>query len=69
MLKNHFPNIYRVSIYHRIIYYLEDKADIAIRAFLTRINKRKLSYWELEDISKTFKSQLKMDEKRKIVNK
>jgi DNA-binding CsgD family transcriptional regulator len=67
LLKKYFPTICKVNIYGKNILFLEDKSNIAIRGFLESINKRKISCWELEKISKAFKSKLGKHEKLKFV--
>ncbi|KYK29897.1 hypothetical protein AYK20_09555 [Thermoplasmatales archaeon SG8-52-1] len=67
LLKKYFPMICKVNMYSKTIVFLEDKSDIAIRGFLEHINKRKISYMELEEMSKIFKSKLSKSEKKKYV--
>ena len=67
LLKKYFPTICKVNIYGKTIIFLEDKSNVAIRGFLESINKRKIGYWELEKISKAFKSKLSKNEKVKFV--
>ena len=69
ILKKYFPTVCKVSIYGKTIIFLEDKSNEAIRGFLESINKRKIGYWELEKISKAFKSKLSKNDKLKFVCK
>jgi len=68
-LRKHFPNIHKVRACRKTIIFLEEKSNEAIRGLLESINKRKISYWELEKISKAFKSKLTTKEKEKYRNK
>ena len=69
LLKKYFPTVCKVYIYGKTIIFLEDKSNEAIRGFLECINKRKIGYWELEKISKAFKSKLSKNDKLKFVCK
>jgi hypothetical protein len=69
ILKKYFPMVCKVSIYGKTIIFLEDKSNDAIRGFLESINKRKIGFWELEKISKAFKSKLSKNDKLKFVCK
>jgi DNA-binding CsgD family transcriptional regulator len=42
-LKLHFPSICKIKMYDRVIFYLEDKKDVATRAFLDNSNAGKMS--------------------------
>lgn len=68
ILKKYIPTIYKVHIYGKTIIFLEEKSNEAIRGFLEHINKRKISYQELEEISRIFKSKLSKIEKKKYVS-
>jgi len=68
LLKKRIPSIYKVHLYNKTIVFLEEKSNEAIRGFLEHINKRKISYYELEKISKVFKSKLSKTEKRKYAS-
>jgi DNA-binding CsgD family transcriptional regulator len=65
ILKEYIPTIYKVHLYNKTIIFLEEKSNEAIRGFLEHINKRKISFHELEKISKVFKSKLSKTEKEK----
>lgn len=68
ILKKYIPTIYKVHLNGKTIIFLEDKSNEAIRGFLECINKRKLSCYELEAISRVFKSKLSKKEKRMYLN-
>jgi hypothetical protein len=58
-LKNYFPNIRRTKIHRKMIYYLDDKSNIATNALLNNINKKVMSYQELKQIERLFNAKLK----------
>jgi len=66
-LKRHFPSICKVKMYDRVIFYLEDKKDVATRAFLDNSKRKIISYQELKRVTKTFDSNLNINEKRQII--
>ena len=66
-LKRHFPCICKVKIYDRVIFFLEDKKDIATRAFLENSQRKIISFQELKQVTKIFDSSLNIREKRKII--
>jgi hypothetical protein len=66
-LKRHFPSICKIKMYDRVIFYLEDKKDIATRAFLDNSKRKIISYQELKRVTKTFDSNLNIKEKRQII--
>ena len=66
-LKRHFPSICKIKMYDRVIFYLEDKKDIATRAFLDNSKRKIISYQELKRVTKTFDSNLDIKEKRQII--
>ena len=67
MLKKQFPSIYRTKQYGKVIFYLDDKAKIAAKAFFENLNKRIISYNELNQITKCFGVELKNDEKKVLL--
>ena len=68
-LKKHFPIICKIKMYDRVIFYLEDKKDIAARAFLDNSKRKIISYQELEQVTKAFNSKLNKDEKIQMIEK
>jgi len=54
-LKKHFPMIWRVRLRGKTILFLEDKSDVAVKAFLVSLEKRISNYHELKDIINMFK--------------
>jgi hypothetical protein len=67
-LKLHFPSICKIKMYDRVIFYLEDKKDVATRAFLDNSKRKIISYQELKRVTKTFDSNLNITEKRQIIH-
>jgi hypothetical protein len=53
-LKKYFPTICRVKMYGKNIFFLEDKADVAARAFIGNIRRKIISYQELKQITEVF---------------
>ena len=66
-LKEHFPEIYKVKMYGRVIFYLKDKKDVAIKAFLENSQRKIISFQELKQVSKVFDTKLDLKEKRQII--
>jgi len=66
-LKRHFPSICKIKMYDRVIFYLEDKKDVATRAFLDNSKRKIISYQELKQVTKVFDSNLNIKEKRQII--
>lgn len=56
-LRKHFPNIHRVRACRKTIIFLEDKSDVAAKALLESTNKKIMSYQELNQIIKVFKTK------------
>jgi hypothetical protein len=54
-LKKHFPTIRKVRLRRKTILFLEDKSDVAVKAFLGSFDKRISNYHELKDIINMFK--------------
>jgi len=53
-LKKYFPSICRVRYDHKTIIFLEDKSNVAAKAFLESMNSRIISYKKLAQIMKLF---------------
>lgn len=53
-LKKFFPNIRRTKMHGKLIYYLDDKSNLAAEALLETINKKVMSYQELKQFEKIF---------------
>ncbi len=66
-MKRHFPSICKIKMYDRVIFYLEDKKDIATRAFLDNSKRKIISYQELKQVTKVFDSNLNIKEKKQII--
>jgi transposase-like protein len=69
ILKKEFPSIYRNKQYGKVIFYLDDKAKIATKAFFENLNKKIISYKELNQMTKSFGVELKNDEKKVLLLK
>ena len=63
VLKKYFPSIYKVKMYGRNIFFLEDKKNIAARFFLDNVKRRIISYHELKQITRVFDTNLSKSEK------
>ena len=63
ILKKYFPTICRITIYCRPIFFLKGKEDVAVRAFLEKMNKKIISYQELKQVTKVFGVNLSKKEK------
>lgn len=68
-LKKYFPNICKTHMYNKTILYLDDKASVAARAFLSKTNKKVMSFQELKQITKTFGIELSTEDKYKFTGK
>ena len=62
-LKKCFPHIRRTKMYGKMIYYLDDKSKIAVKALLEVSNKKIMSYQELMKVTKVFDTDLSKEEK------
>ena len=62
-LKKYFPNIRRTKMHGKMIYFLDDKSNIASQAFLEVLNKKVMSFQELKQITKLFDTKLSKKEK------
>jgi len=69
VLKKYFPTICRITIYGRPIFFLEGKEDVAVRAYLEKINKKIISYQELKQVTKVFGVDLSKQEKEAFLLK
>jgi len=69
ILKEHFPSIFRVKQYNKVVYFLDDKSKIAAKAFLEDINKRIISYKKLNQIVRPFGIELDKGDKDKFITK
>ena len=69
ILRKYFPNICKIHMNNKTIMYLEDKSDVAARAFLSNMDKKIMSFQELKQITKTFGIELSSEEKYKIIGK
>lgn len=68
-LQKHFPAIKRAQIYHKSIYYLEDKNREAIRALLNDKKSKVINYHDLANMSKVFDVSLSKREKKGLIGK
>ena len=69
ILKKYFPNIRKISMYNKTVLYLDDKASVAARAFLSDMNRKIISFQELKQVTKTFGIELSSEEKHRIIGK
>jgi len=69
VLKKKFPSIHRVKMYGRVIFYLEDKSDIAVKAFLEVPHKKITNYYELKQVINSFKTNIDSEEKKMYIHK
>jgi DNA-binding NarL/FixJ family response regulator len=67
VLKRKLKKICRVKMYGKIIYFLKDNSDVAMRAFLENVNKTTITYRELQQIINLFGSELTKKERKKYV--
>jgi len=51
ILRKYFPNICKINMHNKTILFLEDKAPVAARAFLTDMNRKIMSFQELKQIT------------------
>ncbi len=68
-LKKYFPTICRIKMYGKNIFFLEDKVDVAARAFIGNIRRKIISYQELKQITKVFGTNLSKKEKDEFLGK
>ena len=68
-LKEHFPSISKVKMHGRVIFFLEGKEDIAIRALLENMQKKIISYHELKQVTKVFATNLSGKDKHMFLLK
>ena len=69
VLKKYFPNICRKNMQRITVLYLDDKASVAAKIFLTDMNKKIMNFQELKQITKVFGIELSSEEKHKLVGK
>jgi hypothetical protein len=69
ILRKYFPKVCKVKMYGRNIFFIEDKKEIATRAFLENINKKIISYQELKQVTKVFDTNLSKKEKDMFLGK
>ena len=55
-------------MYNKTIFYLDEKSDIAAKAFIKEIKKKNISYQELNQIIKTFNVQNNKQEKKQFLS-
>jgi hypothetical protein len=68
-LKEHFPNIFKIKMHGKVIFFLEGKENIATKAFLDTTSKRIIGYQELKQVTKTFKADLSINEKKMFIRR
>ena len=69
ILRKYFPNICKIHIHNKTIMFLEDKSDVAARAFLSNMDKKIMSFQELKQVTTVFGIELTTEEKHRIIGK
>ena len=69
LLRKYFPTIYRINIYHKQIFLLTGKEDVALRAFLEKTDKKIISYQELRQVTEVFGTDISKKEKEAFLFK
>jgi DNA-binding CsgD family transcriptional regulator len=67
ILKKNFPKICRVKPHGKAIFFLEDKSDIASRAYLESLDKKITNYHQLKRVIKAFRINMNDYEKRRYI--
>jgi hypothetical protein len=67
ILRMKFPNIRRVKMHGKIIYFLEDKAKLACKKFLKNLPKKISNYHVLKQVIDVFKAPFKKEEKKQYI--
>jgi len=68
-LRAKFPNIRRVKMYGDVIYFIQERSDEAMRDFLEDLNKKVISYQELQQIINVFQAKMGKKDKKKYLGK
>jgi DNA-binding CsgD family transcriptional regulator len=68
-LRAKFPNIRRVKMYGKTIYFIQERSDEAMRDFLEDLNKKVISYQELQQIINVFQAKMGKKDKKKYLGK
>jgi DNA-binding CsgD family transcriptional regulator len=68
-LRKYFPMICKVNAYDKTVIFLEDKSDIATRAFLESLDRRITNYHELKRIINVFRAKMDGEEKKRYIHK
>ncbi len=68
-LKEHFPNISKVKMHDKVIFFLEGNENIATEAFLNTTSKRIISYQELKQVTDVFGADLNNSEKKAVLGR
>ena len=68
-LKKYFPTIHRTRYKSKTILFLEDKANDAVKAYLSQLPDKIMSYQELKQITKLFHTNLTKKEKKMFLGK
>jgi hypothetical protein len=69
ILRKYFPNICKINMHSKTILFLEDKAPVAARAFLSDMNRKIMSFQELKQVTRVFGIELSSEEKHRIIGK
>ncbi len=68
-LKKYFPTVQRTRYEGCSILFLEDRSDLAAKAFLMKIRKNIINYQELKNITKIFNIEFSKKEKMSFISK
>ena len=66
-LRLKFSNIRRVKMYGKTIYFIQENSDLAMRIFLEDLNKKIISYQELQQIINVFDGEMIRKDKKKYI--
>lgn len=69
VLKKKLPNIRRVNISSRLIYFLDEKSNDAAKVFIEKLRKKIISYQELSPILQAFEVKLSLQKKNSHLHK
>ena len=69
ILKKKFSKLHKFTMHGRTIFYLEDKSDITVKAYLESLNKKITNYYHLKEITKAFKINISSEEKGRYIHK
>ena len=68
-LKKYFPNIHKINLYGRVIFFLREHKDEAMKAFLETVNLKIIKYNRLKQIIDVFDVDMKRKDKKRYIRK